>query len=83
VQYAIFSQIYGKTSAYNDEQFVGRWMVVPAVGLIEHGEPQTAVIDAADDHIPVWLGDRRAFGRQIHYVQRGIPHRLLGVPFCC
>jgi hypothetical protein len=63
VQFPIISQIYGKASAYNDEQLIGRGMIVPAVGFAEHGEPQTALIDAADDHVPVRLGDRRAFGR--------------------
>jgi len=62
-QFPIVSQIYGKTSAHNNEQLIGRGVIVPAVSFIEHGEPQTAVIDAADDHVAVSLGDRRAFGR--------------------
>ena len=83
VQFPIIRQIYGKASAYNDEQLIGPGMIMPAIGFVEHGEPQTAVIDAADDHVAVRLGDRRAFCCQIDYVQRGIPHWLLGIPFCC
>jgi hypothetical protein len=55
LQFPIIRQIYGKASAYNDEQLIGRGLIVPAIGFVENGEPQTAVIDAADDHV----GDRR------------------------
>jgi len=62
-QLPIVSQIYGKAPAYNDEHLVGGGVIVPAVCFIECSKPQTAVIDAADDHVPVRLSNRRAFGR--------------------
>jgi hypothetical protein len=61
VQFAVIRQIYGKASVYDDEQLIGRRMIVPAVRFIEHGQPQTAVIDTADDHVPVRLGNGCAF----------------------
>jgi len=61
----MISQIDGKAPADNDEHLIGRGMVVPAVHFVEYCEPKAALIDSADNHIPISLGDGRAFDGKI------------------
>ena len=75
VQLAVISQIDGKASVDDDEELIGRGMIVPAIRFIEHGQPKTAIIDTTDDHVPVRLRNGCALCCQIDYMQRGISHR--------
>src|SRR6185437_7666763 len=72
-------EIDGKTSADDHEQLIGSWMTMPAIGLLEHGEPQAAIVDLADDHVSIGLRDRRAFLREIDDLECREFHALVGV----
>jgi hypothetical protein len=68
VEFAVIGQIYGQATAYDNEQFIGGGMIVPAVRFIEHRQSQTAGIYLVDDHVTVRLDYSRAFYGEVDYL---------------
>ena len=81
-QLPAFRKIYRQATLHNDEQLVRGRVIVPAVRLVEDGEPQAADIDPIDDHVPISLRDSCAFRSQVHDVKGRISYRLLRVVLC-
>jgi hypothetical protein len=78
-QTASVSDVYFQRSLHNEEQLVRIRMMMPPVGAVKYGEPQTTRVDAAKHHIAVLARDRTLLGGDIEDLERRVADGLVGV----